>query len=401
MMQACGVIVEYNPFHNGHKYHLEKARSLSKASCMIAVMSGNFLQRGEPAIIDKYHRAKLATEQGCDIVIELPYYYAVQHSELFAMGAIKILKELGVHSLCFGSESGEIDAFHQTIDAIEKNQFIYQESLKNAIKKGNSYPKSHQIALNRIFTSDTSIDIGQPNNMLGLQYIKQIHNLNANIKPLTIKRAQSNYHDETISLPFASATSIRRSLLHTDNHFLQEIQDSMPKMTSKTLEMYKKQYGCFHTWEAYFKLLQYNVLTSNESVLRTIHGVNEGIEHRIIRTAKDATSFQTWMQLLKTKRYTWTSLQRIFTHILTKTTKEEVQQKLLETPPIRILSMTGVGRQYLNDHKKGTNQLFISNKNPFPDKELDERISSAYYSIIDSNMMIHAKKQAYLPPYMA
>ena len=184
-MKACGVVVEYNPFHNGHLYHLQKSKELTNADCMIAVMSRNFLQRGEPAIIDKFHRTKAALAAGADIVIELPYAYAVQSSELFAKGAILSLHELGVSSICFGSELGEIEPFLTLINRLEENKHIFDETIKKLLKQGLSYPKANSEALEKIGIHE--IDMMKPNNILGFSYVKTIFANQLPIKPFTIQ----------------------------------------------------------------------------------------------------------------------------------------------------------------------------------------------------------------------
>ncbi|MFC4404681.1 nucleotidyltransferase [Gracilibacillus xinjiangensis] len=397
-MQGCGLIVEYNPFHNGHKYHLNQSRIISGADCMIAVMSGNFLQRGEPAVIDKHHRAKLAVTQGVDLVIELPYYYAVQHSELFAEGAIKLLSALKANYICFGSEHGEINGFHEMIKLLRSNQTEYETQLKLSLHQGNSYPKAHEIAWRQIGGEHLSIDYTKPNNILGTQYLLKILQIDSLIQPLTIKRQQNNYHDQAISTPFASATSIRKELL--SDHPLRKIEDSVPSETLDILNKYKSNYGCWHDWEQYFPFLHYRILTMHPDELKQIHGMKEGLENRLIRSMTDASSFEQFMTNVKTKRYTWTSLQRVLTNILTNTTKSEIEIKLSSPPPLRILAMSQIGKRYLNHLKEYDPIFYTSNKKPYPDYGLDNRVTSAYYSILNTEKQLTAKKQDFKPPYM-
>src|SRR5690625_4124814 len=215
-MKACGLIVEYNPLHNGHLYHIEKAKSISQADCMIAVMSGSFLQRGEPAIIDKFHRAKAALASGVDIIVELPYPYAVQSSHLFAKGSVHSLAELGVSSICFGSESGDISNFTTSYHLWKENDAIYTDRLKRYLSAGHSFPLASMKALEFIGLTTGQMDLSQPNNILGFSYVKAILDDHLPIKPLTIKRTNNAYHEQEISSPIASATSIRRELILQD-----------------------------------------------------------------------------------------------------------------------------------------------------------------------------------------
>src|SRR5699024_1382693 len=198
-MKACGLIVEYNPFHNGHLHHVEQAKEISGAECIIAVMSGSFLQRGEPAIIDKYHRTLAALKGGVDLVVELPYTYAVQSSHLFATGAVKTLNEMGASSICFGSESGNVARFVESYHHFSEHKDTYIEVLRKALDQGKSYPSASEEAYHEIGMTSQAIDLTQPNNILGYSYIKAIKDHQLSIQPLTIKRTKSGYHDESIS----------------------------------------------------------------------------------------------------------------------------------------------------------------------------------------------------------
>ncbi|UOQ85474.1 nucleotidyltransferase [Gracilibacillus salinarum] len=396
-MKSCGLIVEYNPYHNGHHYHFQQAKEITGADCVIAVMSGNFLQRGEPALTDKFSRARIAVEQGIDLVVELPYFYAVQHSELFAKGAIQILNSLQADAVCFGSEHGQIDEFKQLYQTIRHRQHDYQETVKVALQEGLSYPKANEIAFYQVSDQQVSLDFTKPNNMLGYQYVKNIYDLNSSIKPVTITRVQNNYHDIEINDSIASATSIRQALLYNEN----SIDNAVPFFTNQVIAQYKNEHERWHHWQAYFPLLKYRVLTMTTAELQAIHGIKEGIENRIVETAKLASTFQHWMELLKTKRYTWTSLQRIFTHILTNSQKSEIESLLSDHHPkgFRILAMSKQGQEYLRYKKKSIDiPWFTSNKPPYPYHLMDERIDHAYYSILPVNSQQHLAKQPYSRP---
>src|SRR5699024_4921257 len=314
-MKASGLVVEYNPFHNGHLYHVQQAKKISSADCMIAVMSGSFLQRGEPAIIDKFHRAKAALASGVDIVLELPYAYAVQSSELFAKGAIHTLQKIGVDSLCFGSESGNISNYITYNNNLKKKKANYKLKQKKALNDGYSFPEASKEAYRTIGLTTNSLDLSKPNNILGFSYVKTILDANLTIQPYTIKRIKSDYHDKEIKDKIASATSIRKQLLNEQDLSVNKVSSSMPKATLNQLHKYKEDTGIWHDWERYFHLVYYRVLTMTPKELAFIYGIDEGIEHRIIKTVKNATSFNDWIKTIKTKRYTWTRIQRMFSHI--------------------------------------------------------------------------------------
>lgn len=380
-MEACGLIVEYNPFHNGHLYHAKEARKVTQADVLIAIMSGSFLQRGEPAIVDKYHRAKMALQSGIDLVIELPYAFVVQNSRLFAKGAVQLLHTLNSKHLCFGSESGKIAPFVTHYEHMKQNKAQYQHTLKKMLSQGQSFPTASKFALEKALP-EQPLDITKPNNILGISYVKEILDAHLPIQLHTIKRIKNDYHDAKITNSIASATSIRTELFkQNENHEL--VLSTIPQSTQKQLASYKEDTGIWHHWDHYFPYLHYQVTTMSASDLAQIEGVDEGIEHRIKKTATSATSFTDWMKRLKTKRYTWTRLQRIFVHILTHTTKHEMNplKKLKQMPYIRILGMNKIGQKYLNSQKNTCVAPFISgySNNMHPLLAIEERVSRVYY----------------------
>ncbi|WP_152656489.1 nucleotidyltransferase [Oceanobacillus sp. CFH 90083] len=381
-MEACGLVVEYNPFHYGHQYHLKKAREETGADCMVAVMSGNFLQRGEPAIIDKYNRAKAAVLGGVDLVVELPYVYAVQHSDFFAKGAVDTLYHSGVTAICFGSESGNINSFSTAYQLQKEHHNQYEAAVKAYLNEGHAYPDAATKAYQRVFGISDILDVSKPNNILGLSYVRAIEDARYPIKPITIKRIQNNYHDTAITGSIASATSIRKEVLNNPSAS-ESAADAMPADTLDILKSYKHTSGYWHDWELYYSFLKYRVQMMTQAELKQIEGVVEGLEHRIMRTALEASSFQEWMTALKTKRYTWTRLQRIFVHILTNTRKEE---NILanSTGYVRILAMNKTGQAYLNQQKKKADLPFITKINQIqhPFLRIEERAAKAYYSIL-------------------
>lgn len=384
-MNACGLIVEYNPFHNGHEYHINQAKHESNADCIIAVMSGSFLQRGEPAIMDKFHRAKAALLSGIDIVVELPYVYAVQGSDLFAQGAVMTLHEMGVSSICFGSESGKIQSFIQAYENVDKNKQTYINNLKIALQAGKSFPDASKLAYDSIGLVQNEFDLSKPNNILGFSYVRTILANNLPIDPITIKRKNSDYHDTEITGSIASATSIRKQLLEHQVK-LSELEFTMPPSTIKELVAYESKASTLHHWELYFPLLHYRVMTMTTEELSRIQGIDEGLEHRIKKTAKEASSFYNWVERIKTKRYTWTRIQRIFVHLLTNTKKETIHMLTspFSVPYVRLLGMTTKGQAYLNRRKKEINVPLYQklSRNLHPMLEVEERATSAYYSIL-------------------
>lgn len=359
-MNATGVIVEYNPFHNGHAFHLEQAKNISGAETIIAVMSGNFLQRGEPALVSKWKRAEMALKAGADIVFELPYQFAVQQADIFASGAVSILEAAGCSSLCFGSESGNIESFHRTLSFLKKHRAPYQERVKVHLAGGVSYPKATSMAFLDLNPDEEMVDLSKPNNILGFQYLNSARRLNSSMQLFTVERKSAGYHDKQFaSESIASATSIRKALF-TGNGEVEGIRQYVPRSTYQGLLQYKEEFGAFHHWEHYWPLLKFRLVQLQPEKLRYMYEMEEGLENRFLSAAIQAESFQQFMEKIKTKRYTWTRLQRACVHILTNTEKTEMPNRPKKAEYLRLLGMSGNGRKYLNTNKSNLKLPLIS-----------------------------------------
>lgn len=379
-MKAVGVVVEYNPFHNGHLFHLQMAKEQTGADIAIAAMSGNFLQRGEPALVSKWSRTRMALLAGVDIVFELPYRFATQHAETFAEGAVSILSAAGCDTLCFGSESGDLEAFNKTVAFLEENNDKFQEEIRFYTGEGYSYPKSIALSFQSLSPSEEYVDISKPNNILGLHYIQAIMRQNSPMQAVTITRKNAGYHDEHFaSATIASATSIRKALFGPAGE-LETIKQYVPETTFEQLVAYKEEYGGFHTWENYWPFLKYKLLQSNPSELKEYYEVEEGLENRLHLAAASSASFQQFMESIKTKRYTWTRLQRVCLHILTNTRKDLMKTNQKTVNYLRLLGASEKGRSYLNLKKKDLPLPLVSKLSGFtdPDIELDIKASRIY-----------------------
>jgi predicted nucleotidyltransferase len=379
-MKAVGVVVEYNPFHNGHLFHLQQAKEESGADVAIAAMSGNFLQRGEPALVSKWARTKMALDAGIDIVFELPYRFASQHAEVFAEGSVSILSAAGCEILCFGSESGDLNAFMRTISFLEANNNFFQKKIKFFAGEGNSYPKSIALAFQSLAPSESFIDISRPNNILGLHYIQAILRQESPMKAQTITRKNAGYHDEHFaSATIASATSIRKALLGASGE-IEAIRQYVPDSTYNHLISYREEYGGFHSWENYWPFLKYRLLQSSPEELSEFYEVEEGLENRLLAAASASNSFKQFMESIKTKRYTWTRLQRVCLHILTNTRKDQMKSAKNTVNYLRLLGATEKGRSYLNLRKKEFGLPLVSKLSAFsdPDLKLDTRAARIY-----------------------
>ena len=338
---AVGIICEYNPFHNGHLYHLNKVKELANGEEIILILGGNFLQRGNLSIINKYDKTKIALEYGINLVVELPFQYATQSSDLFAKGAISILKKLKCNKLIFGSESANIELFKQ-LAKIQLNDKEYNKRIKRYLKDGLNYPT----ALSRALKDFSNFTIIEPNDILALSYIKEIISQNVDIVPLTIKRT-NNYHDTELNNEISSATSIRKAIKE-----LKDIKNYVPNIT---LEYLKKE-----NWENnYFNFLKYKIITEKNN-LNKYQTVDEGIENRILKGIYNSNNLEELINIVKTKRYTYNKINRMFTHILCSFTKEEVK-KNKELKYIRILGFDNIGKKYLNSIKRECNIPIITN----------------------------------------
>ena len=376
---------------------MQQTKKLTQSDIIIAVMSGPFLQRGEPALISKWYRTKMALANGVDLVVELPYVFATQKAETFANGAISILNALRVSEICFGSEDGQIENFYNTISVQKNEEETFNCLVKQFMDAGNSYAKATSDAFSHILTSEKNIDMSQPNNILGFQYMKAILSQNSSIQAQTIKRFASHYHDETFNdQHIASATSIRKQLFSEEGSFT-TIEPFLPQATTSLLANYKQNYGILHNWEQYFSFFKYRLMTMSPGDLRHIYEIEEGLEHRILSKIQNSSSFYSFMEALKTKRYTWTRLQRACTHILTNTTKEEIRSANIKqhAPYIRLLGMSQKGQTYLSKNKKKIELPILTHTKTFDHAALDieKKANSVYFSIMHEPLRTQLLKQ--------
>lgn len=350
LMISTGIVVEYNPFHNGHALHLQKSKEKTGSDVVIAVMSGNFLQRGEPAIVNKFARTQMALMAGIDIVVELPYAFATQKAETFAKGAVQLLSALGCDYLCFGSEAGSIDTFHHTGEFMCQHEDELNRHVRYFMEKGYSYPKANALAFQKLNPPEDILDLSKPNNILGYHYMKEISKLPKPMTGMTIKRENSGYHDEELSdTKISSATSIRKAIFTANS--LEDVISSIPESTLDVLKEFLDEYHTFIEWENYWQLLKYRLIHSEPEELREIYEMVEGLENRLIQYAKLSNSFKEFIEQVKTKRYTWTRIQRICTHILTNAKRKEMLERSNQAEYIRLLGMNSKGREYIRERK--------------------------------------------------
>ena len=338
-MKSIGIIAEYNPFHNGHLYHIEKIKEKYPDYSIVLVMTGNFTERGDVSVIDKWKRTEIALKHGIDLVIELPYPFATQSADYFAYGAVTLLEKLNVERIVFGSESDNVDDLY-LIANTQINNPEFERLVKIYSKMGNNYPTALSLALKDL----TNKKIDEPNDLLGISYIKTILKNNYKIKYETIKRTNS-YHDLELNEEISSATSIREALRNN-----LDISKQIPKDTIS-------YYTNLHFIEDYFDILKYKIMTEKD--LSIYHTVEEGIDKLLKKKINEADSYSELVNLIKSKRYTYNKITRMLLHILCNFTKEKANL-FKDISYIRILGFNDIGKSYLNKVKKDIDIPIIS-----------------------------------------
>lgn len=369
---AVGIICEYNPFHNGHIYHLEKVKEIAKNEEIVLILGGNFTQRGGISIIEKYDKAKLALEYGVDLVVELPFEFSTQSSDIFAKGAITLLHLLKCNKVIFGSESNDIDLLEKLAD-VQLNDKRYNELVKKELDKGLNYPTAMSKALKEI----THKTVNEANDILGLSYIKEIIKNNYNIEPISIKRT-NNYNEVKLNGSINSARSIRKALSEG-----KEISTSVPKESEELINKIEEN--------KLIDLLKYKIITDNE--LSKYLTVDEGLDNKLKKEIHSAKTIEELIESVKSKRYTYNKISRMLTHILCSYTKEE-NQNHQKINYIRILGFTTKGKNYLNKIKKNTEVPIISNitKENIDLLNLELRVDNIYNLITKRNDNLLSKK---------
>lgn len=361
-MNILGIIVEYNPLHNGHMYHINKTREIVNYDYTIAVMSGNFVQRGIPAIVDKWSRTEMALKSGVNLVIELPTVYSVSTAENFAYGAIKLLDSLGVVDyISFGSECGSVDKLYKISRFLLDEPYNYKLYLRKMLKSGITYAAAREISISAFLGNESSMLLRDPNNILGIEYIKSLIKLNSKIKPITIKRIGSGHNSIEPTKSFASATYIRNLILKND---LKTLNKFVPNFS---LDIIKKciKNGCGPVSLVDFGKIILYLLRSNYD-LSKIFDVSEGIQYRFYKAAKNSNDIIELIKMVKTKRYTESRIRRILLHVLLNIDKNIYHT--YEGPNyVRILGFDKKGLELLNIIKRKSTIPLITKVSKYKD----------------------------------
>ena len=366
-MNVIGIIAEYNPFHLGHLYQINKIKEMYKDSIIIAIVSSSFTQRGDVSILNKWDKARIALDNGIDLVIELPYFYAGQSSDIFAKGAVTILNYLGIDTLVFGIESDDINNLKLMAD-IQLNDKNYNNIVKEYLSNGYNYPT----ALSKAIKDILNLDIYLPNDLLALSYIKQVKLINNNINVIGIKRT-NDYHGKEITSNIVNASLIREQFKNN-----LDISNYIPSYD--TNKLYNVSVNDF------YPLLKYQIL-NNINNLDKFLTVDEGIDNRIKKYIKNSNNWNELVNNIKTKRYTYNKINRMLMHILFNLTKEESKDIVIDY--VRVLGFNSKGRSYLNKIKKNKDINIVTNYKDGISKlfDLENRVNNIYAIIVDNKLI--------------
>lgn len=345
MSSKLCIISEYNPFHFGHLYHLNESISQTNADFKVAIISGNFVQRGEPSIINKWEKAKVALSAGFDLVVELPTLYAISSAENFANGSVKIANQIGSDYISFGTESGDLKKLKDLSSLINKNEKEYITNVKEKIAEGFSYPKSQELVIDKMF-GDEFLGVCKPNNILGLEYLKSLNAISSNITPITIKRDFEK-----------SSSSDVRALLRTSGFKIENLKDMIPDFSYEILAENIDNGNAVLSLKAFEKEIIYILRTIDNEKLKNIPDVPENMLSNLKKVACSTNSLDELITTLKNKSITQARIQRILLYILLGITKSDMELSKNITPYVRVLGMSENGKKILSDLPKDVNVI--------------------------------------------
>ena len=359
MGKVLGIIGEYNPFHNGHLYHLEQSKQLTGSTYTVAIMSGNFTQRGSTSLIDKWSKTEAAIQSGIDLVIELPVLYATSSAENFADGAIRILNSLKVVDyVSFGAETSDIDVLNRFADVLYREPKQYKTMLSHELSKGLSFPKARENAL-LMYLNDIrkyANILSSPNNILGIEYLKSLKRQKSNIKPVSIARYEAGYNDIAYSGNIASATAIRNIIKNGGFDILSRL---LPAASYSILIKNIKQGHIVPDLSAFEKEIIYNLRKMDIAEIAQLSDVSEGLEFSIKKAANSCNTITEFLNIIKSKRYTMTRIQRILLYSLLGITKKDMDMSKKVTPYIRVLGLNNRGKFLISEIAKANPKLEI------------------------------------------
>ena len=359
MGKVLGIIAEYNPFHNGHLYHLQESKKQTGSTYTVAIMSGNFTQRGSTSIIDKWSKAQIALYCGVDLVIELPVLYSISSAENFADGAVKILNSLKVVDyLSFGAETADISTLHQIAEVLYTEPRKYKTFLSHELKKGLSFPKARENAL-MMYLNDirrfTNV-ISSPNNILGVEYLKALMKYNSNIQPVAIHRSFVGYNDLDYTENMASSTAIRNII---KNNAFDVLRNLIPEPSYSILVENIRQGHIVPDLSTFEKEIIYNLRKMDTSEIAQLPDVSEGLEFALKNAANSCNTLNEFLNIIKSKRYTSTRIQRILLYCLLGITKKDMELSKKVIPYVRVLATNKRGKFLISEILKANPKLEI------------------------------------------
>lgn len=403
-MKLCAIICEYNPFHFGHWYHIQKAKELSGCDGVLCIMSGNFTQRAEPTIVDKYVRASMALNGGADIVVQMPTAYACSSAEIYALAGVKIANSFkNVTHISFGCECENFELLKELANYLADEPEEYKEALKKYLDEGNSIVLSRQKAIEQLvkeekvsFSNITeTIDaLQQPNNILALEYLKALKRTNSSIEPIFVERGCSEYHSEDINGKDTSATAIRSRLLKTEK--TSKVKRLMPKFSYALLKDHLKDFG-LPSLELFNDICMFKLKTTSKDVIKNIYDVTEGLENRFKECSKDKKILNEVLLDVKSKRYTYTRLKRIVLRLVLDIEKSVIEKiyEIDKLPYIKVLGFSSENPELLSEVNANTD-LIIRNKNVVenPSKfykelsEIEDRANALYNLLLKKSKIV-------------
>ena len=359
MTNVVGIICEYNPFHNGHAYHLEKSKEEAHADYSIAVISGNFVQRGNVSLVDKWAKADMALASGVDLVIELPTIYSISSAENFAYGAVKILDSLNiVDHISFGSELCYIDVLEKCADVLYRQPSEFTSILKHELSKGISFPKARENALLTYLNDIRKYAnvLSSPNNILAIEYIKALKKLRSPIRPIAIKRVNVGYNDLGTNNNFASATAIREKIIKNTPAGISKL---MPSNSYRILYNSIKKGHYVKDISEFEKEIIYILRKMSLKEIADLPDVSEGLEHAIKNAANSCNSIVEFLNIIKSKRYTQTRIQRILLYALLGITKKDMEISRNTFPYVRVLGFNENGKKLVSEIVKNNPKVKV------------------------------------------
>ncbi len=373
---VLGIVAEYNPFHNGHLYHLLKSKEEAKADSVIAVIGGNFTQRGEPSLLDKWCKAEMAIKNGADLIIELPVLYSISSAENFANGAVKILDSLKiVDTLSFGTETEDLNKLNIIANTLFKEPKEYKDMLSLFLKDGTSFPKAREQALIDYLKDTTFASIlSSPNNILGIEYLKALKKYSSNINPINIVRKDAGHLSLDYIGQIASATAIR-NLVYSNR--LRDVKTYITPASFTILSEELKNGHFVKDLSRFENIIIYNLRNMSLEEIANLPDVSEGLEYLIKKAANSCNNLLELINIVHSKRYTETRIKRILLYSLLKITEKDIAISKKTMPYIRILGFNEKGKNLISQIKKANPKLnIITSVKKFEDINLNKNLKT-------------------------